>query len=87
MAKMAKTSNFKLPFFVKYVYSKSFSHLGNTTALIFNKTIKMFMPHHGLKESQKVMLKSLIFGHPGTLSNCIEKNNFRVLVVVSFYLL
>ena len=53
MAEMAETSNFKLIFFVKYAYSKSFAHLGNTTALIFNKKIKMLIPHHGLKELQK----------------------------------
>ena len=42
----------------------------------------VLIPHHGLKELQKVMLKSLIFVHPSMLGYRIEENNYRKLVVV-----
>ena len=58
----------------------SFDHLGNTTTQIYDILIKMLMPHHGLKVSQKVMLNSLIFGHPGTL-RYVGKYDYKMTLV------
>ena len=67
IARIANMSNFKLIYFGKYAHNISITHLGDTTAQMFTKRIKMFVSHHGLKVLQQVMLNLLILGHPGTL--------------------
>ena len=55
--------------------------LGDKTTQIFDILVKIFMPHHGLKELQHVMSKLLICG-PHATFRYVEKN-YRKLVIMS----